>query len=145
MNRQILFRGKTSTGEWVFGDLIQDAKTDWVAILPIECGKISLDSCIEVIPQTVGQFTGITDKNGVKIFEGQSIKVIFSKEQISGSLRYVNNSLPDYLIGVVKYIERSCSYIIEFEKNNPYHVCSQSIGWYSEDFEVIGTIHDKQN
>ena len=72
MKREILFRGKTEQGDWAFGDLIQDEQ-GWVCILPIEEQKICLDNCIEVIPETVGQFTGITDKNGTKIFDGDKV------------------------------------------------------------------------
>lgn len=65
--REILFRGKTDKGEWVQGDLSQH-KTGKKFI---KCGNAIRS--YEVIPETVGQFTDLTDKNGKLIFEGDCI------------------------------------------------------------------------
>lgn len=123
--REILFRGKrVDNGEWVFGNFIEDKWGDdnGNTIYAILQDRVAPDIAelwtpVRVIPETVGEYTGLTDKNGKKIFEGDIVK----------------NSRD---VGLLYYKE----------KNSAFTVKGWEYGYWlwhdKEDIEVIGNIHD---
>ena len=123
--REILFRGKQEySGEWIFGSLhIEDGETDKNGNKSIDYRILGMrGECDYVIPETVGQFTGLTDKNGKRIFEGDIIKHDFGEDQIG--VQYA----------VVEYSDKYAAFLIK--PLYDWMFCDKS------DCEVIGNIHD---
>lgn len=125
MKREILFRGKrTFCNEWVYGDL--GHFPDRTKIDTHENGQPWRG--YDVFPETVGQFTGMIDKNGKKIFEGDIVR--------SYDPDYPESQM-DCGVGQVEFYA-GLWYVSGEVHNSLYDLSTISC----KELEVIGNIHD---
>lgn len=154
MAREILYRGKRiDNNEWVFGShLFDEVMGKHYIVLPrnITESYIAVNSegefkrlhCTgsEVIPETVGQYTGLADKDGKKIFEGDVIKDIAPPIILGvGVVKFGNyeTKLRSSLI-TDNYSHHVGFYIIWTDALD----LRKDIAFWNNEIEVIGNIHD---
>ena len=130
MSRVIKFRGWDATGQkgWVYGDLVHNQKVTKEGLEP----RVMVGG-YEVVPESVGQFTGLNDKNGKEIFEGD-IVVVYDFTSVYAS-KYQ---------GVVRMYK--CGWVVEYEDKTFGIIAHPKLCF--DDFadrktEIIGTIYEQ--
>lgn len=123
--REILFRGKrTDNGEWAYGYVCRYGWTGKGKTYIVPDYASALYS-LEVDPETVGQYTGLKDKNGKKIFESDIVDVLYDVNYIGVATER---------IGVFEVVHNGC--FMGQKGSVRYHFIP------SDECTVIGNIYD---
>lgn len=151
MNREILFRGKrVDNGEWIesltllklnehlymfqtaWGEITYDLQYNITAIF----GR-KKPFLVKIIPETCGEYTGLTDKNGKKIFEGDILDLTYYMIMDVGVVKFgeykdldMGNDYPCGHVGF--YVD------VEKQRNS----VRKDILFFAPECKVIGNIHD---
>ena len=134
--REIKFRGIDCSGQFVYGDLIHKRHTKESVLIQDYTG---LGSDVDII--TIGQYTGLKDKNSKEIYEGDIVEWVFFYEKLGADMGV--KECDTIVKGIIRW--RQGGFILEVIEND-----FENAGYYSisalytdteSDVEIIGNIH----
>lgn len=127
MMREILLKGKTLTGAWVEGAYYKQEEfygdSEDASIIITSKETLDYDQALffsVVIPETVGQYTGLCDKTGKKIFEGDIVRKTVNGKELIGKVEYAGGAFG-----------------VRFADGSGQFLC-----FFVGGCEIIGNIHD---
>lgn len=125
--RTIRFRGKRiSGGRWVYGNSLIQWNSGIAITNNIAESKLNGKNTIEVATQTIGQFTGLYDRNGEEIYEGDILRI-----------SDFANVVCEFRHGTFGYMY--CNDFHSFAGNTNYTFNPKNT---DDDFEIIGNVYD---
>lgn len=122
MNREIKFRGKTYNGKWIYGYCYKvkslfDQQFNWFIRNDYQTDNM-------IISETLGQYTGLKDKNGVEIYEGDLIDI---HQTVNGYNQFVIQ-YDNYKFSARYYNQKT----------------KQILGWYQYDLDELFEINEAE-